>query len=49
MQEPGLLKALDGSMDFRRAHVEICCDDGHGGALALIGTELQNNHDVLRL
>jgi len=49
MQEPGLLKTLDGSMDLGRAHAEICRDDRHGWPLAFVGAELENNHYVLRL
>jgi hypothetical protein len=49
MQEPRFLKTLDGSMNLRGTHVEICCDYGHGRPLALIGTEFQNYHYVLRL
>jgi hypothetical protein len=49
MQEPGLLKTLDGSMNLRRAHIEICRDHRHGRPLAFIGAEFQNDHYVLRL
>src|SRR5215475_4054437 len=36
-------------MNFRGAHLEICCDHRDGRALALIGAEFQNYHYVLRL
>jgi hypothetical protein len=48
MQEPSLLKTLDGSMNLRGAHVEISRDDGNGWPLAFIGAEFENNHYVLR-
>jgi hypothetical protein len=49
MQEPRFLKTLDGSMNLRGAHVEICRDHLHGRPLVFIGAEFQNDHYVLRL
>jgi hypothetical protein len=49
VQKPCLLKTLDPGVNLGGAHAEIGRDHGDGRPLALISTELQCDHDVLRL
>jgi hypothetical protein len=48
-QEPCAPQSMDGTMNLGGAQPKITSNDGHGWALAGIGTELQRDDHVLGL